>query len=160
MPTETERLVGELESARAAFFEALAAVPADVRQHPGLVGEWSERELIAHLGYWAGHAVEAIHAVEDGRAAEFGADRPSVEEINATVARVARQADTATVRKREAASVAALLERLGRMDPSLLSVPLPHHGLTLEEGLREDGADHYREHTEQLRRSPTEGADG
>jgi hypothetical protein len=152
MPTETERLAWELESARAAFFEALAAVPAQVREKPGLVGEWGERELIAHLGYWAGHAVEAIHAAEEGRAGEFGSDRPSVEEVNSTVARVARQTDPATVRKREAASVAAFVERLGKMDPSLLTVSLPHHALTLEEGIREDGVVHYREHTEQLRR--------
>ena len=160
MPIETERLVEELESARAAFFDALAAVPTEIRANPGLVGEWSERELIAHLGYWAGHAVEAIHAAEEGRAGEFGADRPPVEEVNATVARVARQADTATVRKREAASVAAFVERLGRMDPTLLVVPLPHHELTLVEGIREDGADHYREHAEQLRRAVAEGGGG
>jgi hypothetical protein len=151
MPAETERLAADLESARAAFFEALAAVPAEIRSQPGLLGEWSERELIAHLGYWAGHAVEAIHAAEEGRAGEFGADRPPVDEVNSTVARVARQADSATVRKREAASVAAFVERLGRMDPALLSASLPHHALTLEEGIREDGPDHYREHTEQLR---------
>jgi hypothetical protein len=151
VPAETGRLVQEVESARAAFFEALAAVRAEVRQTPGLVGEWGERELIAHLGYWAGHAVEAIHAAEEGRAVQFGADRPSVEEVNATVARVARETDPATVRKREAASVAAFVERLGRMDPWLLSISLPYHGLTLEEAIREDGAEHYREHTEQLR---------
>ena len=160
MPIETDRQVAELESARAALFEALAAVPVDVRAKPGLVGEWSERELIAHLGYWAGHAVEAIHAAEEGRAGEFGADRLPVEEVNATVARVAQEADLATVRKREAASVAALVERLGRMDPSLLSVSLPHLSLTLEERIREDGAGHYREHAEQLRRSLTEGGSG
>jgi hypothetical protein len=160
VPTETKRLVEELESARAAFFEALAAMPTEVRANPGLVGEWGERELIAHLGYWAGHAVEAIHAAEEGRAGEFGADRPSVEEVNSTVARVAGQADVATVRKREAASVAAFVERLGRMDPSLLAVTLPHHALTLEEGIREDGADHYREHTGQLRGLSTDAGRG
>jgi hypothetical protein len=148
---ETERLLEELTAARDAFFEALAAVPSDVREGSGLIGEWSERELIAHLGYWAGHGVEAIHAVETGRADEFGADRRPVEDVNATVARVARQTNLATVRKREAASMAAFVERLAGMDPELLSVPLPHHGLTLEQGIREDGADHYREHAEQLR---------
>jgi hypothetical protein len=148
---ETQHLVEELTAARDAFFEALAAVPSDVRERHGLVGDWSERELVAHLGYWAGHGVEAIHAVETGRADEFGADRPSVEDVNATVARVARQTNLATVRKREAASVDAFVQRLGAMDPSLLAVPLPHHGISLAQGIREDGADHYREHAEQLR---------
>ena len=33
----------------------------------GLLGEWSGRELIAHLGYWTGHATEVIHLLEVGR---------------------------------------------------------------------------------------------
>ena len=144
-------LIGELQEERERFFATLARVSPESMTTPGLVGEWSARELIAHLGYWAGHGVEAIHAAEEGRAAEFGADRPTVEEVNATVARVARETDLATVRKREAASVAAFVERLARMDPSLLSVSMPRHALTLDGGIREDGADHYREHTEQLR---------
>ena len=82
-----------------------------------VVGEWSARELVAHLGYWAGHAVEVIHAVETGRAAEVGIGEPSVDERNETVARVARQTDLATVRKREAASAQALLDAPGRDRP-------------------------------------------
>lgn len=148
---ETDRLIDELQAEREGFFTSLSAVAPESLTTPGLVGEWSARELVAHLGYWAGHGVEAIHAVESGRADEFGADRPSVEEVNATVARVARQADMATVRKREAASVDAFVERLRGMDPALLPTALPHHGLTLAEAIREDGASHYREHAEALR---------
>ncbi|MGH2379819.1 MAG: hypothetical protein ACRDG7_01180 [Candidatus Limnocylindria bacterium] len=150
----TERaagLVEELIAARADFLSALEAAEA---AHPGgsaLIGEWGARELLAHLGYWAGHAVEGIHAVESGRAEEFGADRLSVEEVNVTVARVARQTNLATVGKRELASVEALVDRLHVMDPSLLDIALPHHGLTLEQGLREDGSAHYREHADELR---------
>ncbi len=151
MTDRIRELVEELTAARADLHSALDGLgPARIDQS-GLIGDWGARELVAHLGYWAGHAVEAIHAVESGRADEFGADRPSVEEVNATVARVARQTDLATVRKREAASVDALVERLEAMDPALLNVALPHHGLTLIEGIREDGAAHYREHAERLR---------
>ena len=146
----TQPLVDDLEAARAELFAALDAVdPASLRP-PGLLDEWSGRELIAHLGYWAGHAVEVIHAVEDGRAQEVGDGDPPVDEVNDTVARVARDTPLAAVRKREAASVEALVERLRRMDPALLSVRLPD-GATLEEGIREDGADHYRGHAEDLR---------
>jgi hypothetical protein len=148
---DPRRLVEELKAERDAFFDALSAIPSESLATPGLVGEWSARELVAHLGYWAGHGVEAIHAVENGRADEFGADRPSVDEVNETVARVGRQTDLATVRRREAASIEALVQRLGRVDPAILATPLPHHGITLEEGVREDGATHYREHAEQLR---------
>lgn len=146
------RLIGDLEAARSELLGLLSSVaPADMTA-PGLLGEWSARELIAHLGYWAGNAVEVIHAVEDGRADQVGEGRPPTDEVNDTVARVARQTDLATVRKREAASVEVLLERLRRMDPGLLEVRLPD-GATLAEGIREDGPDHYLEHGEQLRRA-------
>ena len=146
----TDSLVAELNAARDDFFAAFEEIEPARLLAPNLVNDWSARELVAHLGYWAGHAAEVIHAVEDGRASEVGIGEPSVDERNETVARVARQADLATARKREAASVQALTERLQALDPALLAERLPD-GVSLEEGVREDGATHYREHMEQLR---------
>ena len=150
MTDEIAALVDDLVAARADFLAGLEAVDPARMSAPRLVGDWSARELVAHLGYWAGHAVEVIHAVETGRADEVGVGEPSVDVRNETVARVARQADLATVRKREAASVQALLERLAATDPALLDERLPD-GATLAQGIREDGPDHYREHAAALR---------
>ena len=149
MTGETDRLVDDLVAARAGFMSALDAADAAGVTAPGHTGEWSARELVAHLGYWAGHAVEVIHAVETGRADEVGADEPPTEEVNATVARVAGATSLGTVVKREAASVQALLERLAALDPSLLRERVGTAG-TLEDAIREDGPAHYREHTEAL----------
>ena len=145
-------LIDDLETARAELHGLVERLDRDSMTTPGLVGEWSARELLAHLGYWAGHAVDIIRAVEDGRAGEVGAGEPHVDEVNATVARVARDTDLGTVRKREEGSVAALLDELRRLDPGLLPTPLPD-GTTLEQGIREDGSDHYREHAEALRQA-------
>ena len=142
-------LADELARERARFFEALGAVSPESMTTPGLVGEWSAREVIAHLGYWVGHATETIHAVEQDRAME---PEPSVDEVNDTVARIARDTDLAAVRRREEASVEALVERLRAIDSSLLAVMLPD-GNTLRHAIRDDGADHYREHAEALRTS-------
>ncbi len=147
----TESLIEELNAARAEFSAALDAVEPGSLTTPGLHGEWSARELVAHLGYWAGYVVEVIHAVEDARVAELYADRAPVDEVNATVARVARETTLATVRKRETASVEALVEELRRLDPSLLDAPLPS-GYPLEALVREDGIVHYRDHADALRR--------
>jgi hypothetical protein len=148
-PTRTIELADALRRDRRAFLETLGSVAPESLTTPGLVGEWSARELIAHLGYWAGHATEAIHAVEHGQADEVHDER-SVDEVNDTVARIARQTDLATVRRREEASVEALLERLEALDPALLDSRLPDGG-TLEEAVREDAPGHYREHADQLR---------
>ena len=145
MAASPQAIADDLADARRAFFARLDALPADRRR----IGEWGEPELIAHLGYWVGHAAEAIHAVEQGRAADFDVADHEVDQRNATVARIARQTNLATVRRREQASFDALVERLRALDPALLEVRLAEWG-TLEAGIREDGAVHYREHLEQL----------
>jgi hypothetical protein len=146
----TQRLIDDLVAARSDLLDALAAVEPASLTTGGLVGEWSGRELIAHLGYWTGHAVEVIHAAEEGRIEEIDRDAPSTDEMNAIVARVARETDLATVQRREAASVEALLERLRRLDPGLLAVQLPD-GQSLEAGIDEDAGAHYHEHADGLR---------
>ena len=146
-PTNGGGLASDLRRERDRFFEALSKVPPQSMTTPGPMGEWSAAEMIAHLGYWTGHAVEAIHAVEQGR---IEPDAPDTDAVNETVARVARSTDLATVRRREAASFEVLIERLDAMDPALLSVELPE-GDTLLDAVRADGASHYREHADALR---------
>jgi hypothetical protein len=146
---DTRQLAEELSEARAAFLAKLDRVLAERGPDAPLAGEWGARELVAHLGYWVGHAADAIHAVEQGRADEFDVGDHEVDARNETVARVARQTNLATVRRREAASFDALVERLGRLDSALLETPLATWG-SLHDGIREDGAVHYREHADGL----------
>jgi hypothetical protein len=152
-------LAAELVAARETFLRELERIDPGSLTTPGLVGEWSGRDLVAHVGYWAGHATEIIHAVESGRADDVGAGEPPTDEVNETVARIARTTPLATVRKREAASAEALLERLRALDPALLAVRLADDA-SLAEGIREDGADHYREHADALRLALDGGARG
>jgi hypothetical protein len=148
--SEVAALVDELVEARRAFIAALADVDPALLTAPGLVGDWSARELLAHLGYWAGHAAEAIHHAEQGRIEEFGEGDLDVDERNAVVARVAQETELATVRQREEAAFEALLARLQKIEPEWLDDRV-QYGDTLEQVVRDDGADHYREHTIDLR---------
>lgn len=145
----TQGLIDELTAARSGFLATLDAIGPARQDRPGLIGEWGARELVAHLGYWAGRVVDVIRALEDGRIDEAYEGQLPVDDVNETVARVARETDLATVRKREAASVEALVTELRRMDPALLDDLLPS-GASLEALVREDGPDHYRQHTEDL----------
>jgi mycothiol maleylpyruvate isomerase-like protein len=155
---DPESLIEELARERAAFFEALASVSEESMTTPGLDGDWSGRELIAHVGYWTGHAGELIHEVEQGRIDEVGVGQPPTDEVNETVARIARTTGLATVRRREAASFDALVDGMRRMEPSLLDLVLPD-GASVAQGIREDGAEHYRQHADELRAALTEKAD-
>ena len=149
-PEQVEALLRDVQAARSEFVAALADVEPSLLTAPGLVGQWSARELIAHLGYWTGHAAEAIHHAEMGRAADFGEDEHDVDERNAIVARVAAETDLATVRQREEAAFEALVTRLERADPAWLDEKVSY-GDTLERVIQDDGPEHYREHTLDLR---------
>jgi hypothetical protein len=148
--TTPESIVADLIEARGSFQAAVADVDPALLEAPGMVGTWSAKELIAHLGYWCGHATEAIHMAEQGRLPDFEPEGPQVEERNATVARVARETDLATVQARETAAAETLIERLRTTDPTLL-LERDAGGDTLESALRDDGPDHYREHVADLR---------
>jgi hypothetical protein len=150
MDTELDDLVADLEGARAAFIEALDDVEPALRTTPGMVGEWSAAQVVAHLGYWAGHATEALHHAEQDRLDEFGRGEPEVDETNAVVARIAAATDLATIVQREEAAFQALMTFLRRADPAWLDERTAS-GDTLGEVIHDDGADHYREHTFDLR---------
>ena len=151
-PSSTNAILSELRTERDMFLAALDDVDPALLTAPGLAGEWSARELIAHLGYWCGHAAEALHRAEQGILHEFGTDDPAfdVDEVNETVARVARETDLATVRLREEAAYGALVERLAAADDAWLLDTTAYRD-TLEQVLREDGPEHYHEHALDLR---------
>jgi mycothiol maleylpyruvate isomerase-like protein len=149
-PEHVQALLDDLIAARKAFMDALADVDPALLTAPGLVGQWSARELVAHLAYWTGHAAEAVHHAEQGRLEAFGEDELDVDARNEIVARVARETDLATVRQREEAAFDALVSRMKGADPDWLEDRVSY-GDTLEYVLRDDGADHYREHTADVR---------
>jgi hypothetical protein len=148
--SQVHALLDELVQTRREFLAALDDVDPALLTAPGLVGEWSARELLAHLGYWVGHAAEAIHHAAQGRTHEFGEDELDVDQRNAIVARVAAETDLATVRRREEAAYQALVDGLERLDPAWLD-ERASYGDSVEQIIRDDGSDHYREHTLDLR---------
>ena len=149
-PEDLEALVRDLLESRDEFNAALGDVEPALLGTPGLAGEWSARELVAHLGYWTGHAAEALHRAAEGQTEDFGEDDLDVDERNAVVAKVARETDLATVRARETAAFEALLEALRTADPAWLEERVAY-GDSLEQVVKDDGADHYREHTADIR---------
>ncbi len=156
-----EALAADLVAARDEFRAVLASLDVLQLNAARLVDDWGVREIVAHLGYWAGHAAEALHHAEQRRTDEFGEPELDVEERNATVARIARETDLATVSAREETACAALLDRIRRMDPAWLEERVGY-GDSVEQVIRDDGADHYRGHAQEIRdvlpaRGPAEG---
>ena len=145
-----QELLDGLAVARDEFLVAIEDIDPALRLSPGLVGDWSARDLLAHMGYWSGHAAESLHRAEQGELSEFGQDELSVDDRNEVVTRVARETDYATVASREQSAYEAFAERLAAVDPESLS-DRDADGDTLEEIIGLDGAEHYREHTLDVR---------
>jgi Mycothiol maleylpyruvate isomerase N-terminal domain len=150
LPPAIRELLTELESARGDFDEALRVAEPALLEVPGLVGEWSGRQLLGHLAYWAEHAAGAIAAASRGASEEFDDDDLDVEERNAAVAAEAAERPLPELREREAAAYLALHAALEAADPAWLDERMAY-GDSLAQVIRDDGSDHYREHTLDLR---------
>lgn len=153
-----ERLLADLAAARAELLAAVDALSPAQQRAATLVRGWSLAQILAHLGYWAGWATQAIHEAEQGRLAQHDDPDLDEDERNSTVARIAAQTELDTVRAREAGSVEALAERLRGLDPTLLDALWANGKDTLESLIDESGGSHYREHAAELRRVVEGGA--
>ncbi len=54
-----------------AFLEALGAVDADLVTMPGVMEDWSVRDIVVHVAAWSEHAANALELAESGRGDEF-----------------------------------------------------------------------------------------
>jgi hypothetical protein len=128
----------------------LARIDPELLTAQGLVGDWSARELLAHLGHWADWATRVVDHAADGRLEDLVTGEWDVDAQNARVASemAGRSMDEAL--DREAAAYDALLARLRVTDPALLAVVTPW-GATVEGSVIENGPAHYDEHALQIR---------
>lgn len=154
----TEQLLRELDAAREAFLDALGDVDADLVAVPGVVGEWSVRDLVVHLAAWCDHGSQALDLAAAGRGDEFAYSTAETDAMNARIFEDARSVSPAQALEREERAFAALRERVVTLDPSLLGIRLGN-GDAVEAVIRYDGPDHYAEHTEHLRSWFADGDD-
>lgn len=145
-----EVLLGELESGREAFLDALEAVDLDLATAPGVVEDWSVRDLVVHLAFWAEHATQALALAAAGRGNEFAYDTEQTDAMNAQLPTESRDVPPAAAVEREEGAFEAFAAAVSALDPSLLDLRLGN-GDTVAEVIEYDGPEHYREHTAHLR---------
>lgn len=152
-PTAAERaatLLRELEAARDGFCAAVADADPSLVDAPGVVGAWSVRDLVVHVGFWSAHGAEALELAADGHGAAFDDDPSQTDAINASVTDGARSLSFADARDREERAFARFRAALAALDPGLLDAALGN-GDRVEAVVRCDGPGHYAEHTAHLR---------
>lgn len=145
-----ETLLDRLDASREAFLEALAAVDADLVTVPGVMDDWSVRDIVVHVAAWCEHATDALALAVAGRGDEFAYSTGDTDAMNVRVLEAARRTSPSAALEREEAAFAALRERVATLDPALLTLRLGN-GDTVAEVIAYDGPDHYDEHAGHLR---------
>lgn len=148
--TRVDQLLGELDAQRAAFLEALDAVESDLLTTPGLVEDWSARDLIVHLAFWCDHGADALALATSGHADEFAYDKGDTDAMNAQLTQEAASIPPAAAREREEQAFLAFRSAVNALDPDILDLRLGN-GDTVAEVINYDGPEHYEEHAAHIR---------
>ena len=148
-------LIQALKDSRASFLAAIEGLPDEALLQPGVVGEWSIRDLLVHLTLWEAELVTVLYYVKQGRKPPAGVI--ASEDMDAKNARwhaenkdrpldVAR-ADFTAVREQTLRRVRSLtqadLERADKQ-PWLQATPLMAW-------IASDTFEHEAEHIQQIR---------
>ena len=145
-----DSLLERLDAARRAYLDALEEVEADLVTVPGVMEDWSVRDIVVHVAAWCEHATRALELAITGRGGEFAYSTGETDAMNVRILEEARRTSPSAALDREDAAFSAFRERLAGLDPALLSLRLGN-GDTVEEVVVYDGPDHYAEHTDHLR---------
>lgn len=144
------RLLADLDAAREAFHDVLADVDKDLATVPGVMEDWSVRDIVHHVARWCEHGSEALDLASAGRGAQFSYSTRDTDAMNERFLADGRQMAPAAALAREESSFTAFRSRIAALDPSLLDERLGN-GDTVAKVIVYDGPDHYDEHTAHLR---------
>jgi hypothetical protein len=115
-------------------------------EQPGCEGEWSVKDLMAHLAGWFAETVQVLEQIRYGTYRPFDYD---VDELNERFIEANRDQPEPVVRAEMVASRNRMLEEFNLL-PELTPVA--------EEWFRESGPEHYQEHLPRLREWAKESA--
>ena len=146
----TDELLAALERARAELLDALADVDADLVTVPGVMEDWSVRDLVVHVAAWAEHASHALDLASSGRGGEFDYSSQQTDAMNERILAEGRATSPAAALAREEAAFVALRDRVAALDPASRDLRLGN-GDTVADVIWYDGPEHYAEHTAHLR---------
>ncbi len=147
---DREALLAELDAEHDAFLDALSVVDADLVTVPGVMENWSVRDLVVHVAAWSEHGAGAVQLAAAQRGLEFAYAKTDTDRMNAEVLAEARSISPHAALTREAEAFDRFRAAVAGLDPSLLAVVLGN-GDTVEAVIRYDGPDHYSEHAGHLR---------
>ena len=141
-----DRMLDELDTTWADFHASYAGLDDDQLLIPGVCGDWSVRDLIAHVTWWDAEALDHLPEVLAGqRPPKYSDVYGGIDAFNAQM--TARDAGLSLdlVRERAESTHAELVAFVAAVDPALLTPKSKfRHRLKL------DSFGHYPIHTAQI----------
>ena len=154
-PMTAARLASILKSERAKWNELLALVGEERMDVPGAAGDWSVKQLVAHLTWYEQAVVEGAQAVlQTGAFRRRRREGVSLDQQNAEIAEQSRSRSAAEVLAEADLVFEQLLTVVAACpdeilnDPSLLRLP---EDVVPWMGVADNSYAHYRHHEEGLR---------
>jgi hypothetical protein len=130
-----------------ALLDAMAAVPGDALLTPGVVEDWSVRDLMVHVTSWDGELLKALPTILEGRRPpRYSTTYGGIDAFNALVQGRSSELPLVQVRREMAAMHGRVLAALQAAPESEFAVEN-----RLRRRIREDSYSHYRQHATHIR---------
>jgi Mycothiol maleylpyruvate isomerase N-terminal domain len=138
-PSDVNALLERIDEAWRQLFAALDDIPEDRMSDPGVIGEWSLKDLFGHLAFWDEHAVAEIERALAGLPREDDA----WQEMNEADHAARRDRTLPEQRSGMHQAHAALVERL----EAVAGI----EAARIDEAIRVDTYEHYQDHIKDIR---------
>lgn len=141
-----------LDEAWSELITLVQAVPEDDATQPGVVEDWSLKDLLGHMAFWSGRACRTLRCVGAGHPeeAEFGEGPAWVDEWNAREMNARKQHSWSEVRAEWMRNHEEAAKALDEAPADKLDGKLKDQYAVLDV-FAEDTYKHYREHAEHIR---------
>ena len=152
---EKDELIEALEDSREELMDLLDGLSDETLLTAGVVGEWSIKDILAHLAFWEGQMVtllfQAQRGMEKPSTVHFG--KESVDAINARWYEQAQTRELAMVLNDFIGVRKQTIRRVKELSSSDLNDPKRYpwmNGVPLVELILSDTLEHEEEHADQI----------
>jgi uncharacterized protein (TIGR03083 family) len=142
-----ERVLHRLEVAWAAFRESYAGLPDARLTEPGVMGDWSIKDVLGHVTTWENEALTYLPVILAGGRPPRYASQGGIDAFNARMIEHKRRLSLDDVRRQLDETHERLVELVRRLPDDQLAAET-----RVRRRLRLDTYGHYPEHTEAIRR--------
>jgi uncharacterized protein (TIGR03083 family) len=138
-------MLQRVRTSRDTFAEALAAVPPERMTEPGVNGDWTVKDVLAHITWWEQHLLQRLRTGQEPLYAPGDDPRQVTDAANAAIYTEHREQPLEDVRAAFDTSYQELLSTLQALPPEDLADD------EFYDTIGSDTFSHYQQHTEMLR---------